>query len=360
MLKILRRQWHVLTADWQIYLEEPIPLEELSYTREQASIPHFSFFLLLAMASLIASIGLLSNSTATIIGAMIVAPLMNPILSVAFGIITGDWVLYRRSLWTLLMGTLFTILIAYGISALLGVTVVGTEILSRTEPTLLDLVVAIAAGAAGAFSMTRRSIANSIAGVAIAVALVPPLCTVGIGLQMGQNASANLGILIGKQSIAQGAFLLYLTNLVGITAAACVVFVCLSYGRAEAAIRGIFNWLIILALISWPLSGYFEEFVITNQIRHRVAKLNEQANDVLAGVLIRSLNVDIDGQIVNVEVMLTAPNKIIDKINIEQIHQKLIQNLYGDVQELHLRVRAVPVQIIDFEAGFSYRQKTSN
>ena len=89
---------------WFIRLERPIPQEDLTLSREQASIPSFSFFLLLALSVAIATLGLLANSAAVIIGAMIVAPLMNPILSMAYGITTGNWMIYQRSILTLGLG----------------------------------------------------------------------------------------------------------------------------------------------------------------------------------------------------------------------------------------------------------------
>jgi uncharacterized membrane protein len=92
--------WKAVTSSWRVYLEKPVPLEELKQSREAASIPSFGFFFLLISATVIATFGLMSNSTAVIIGAMIVAPLMNPILSMAFGIVTGNWSLYKRSLVT--------------------------------------------------------------------------------------------------------------------------------------------------------------------------------------------------------------------------------------------------------------------
>ena len=167
---------------WKIHFEPKVPAEELASSRIAGSIPSFGFFFLLALASVIAALGLITNSSAVIIGAMIVAPLMNPILSLSFAIATANWALFFRSVVTIVLGSF----LAMGVAALVTVVspwdVVGSELLSRTRPTMLDLGIAIAAGAAGAFSLTRKSIASSIAGVAIAVALVPPLCVVGIGL----------------------------------------------------------------------------------------------------------------------------------------------------------------------------------
>ena len=89
--------WKAITAGWRIYLEKPVPVDEISYSREAASIPSFGFFFLLISATVIATLGLLANSAAVIIGAMIIAPLMNPILSMSFAIITGNWRLYKLS-----------------------------------------------------------------------------------------------------------------------------------------------------------------------------------------------------------------------------------------------------------------------
>lgn len=203
-------------ADWYIYLEHPIALEELSESREAASIPSFGFFFLLICASMVATLGLLGNSPAVIIGAMIIAPLMNPILSMAFAITTGNWKLYKQSLITVLLGSATAIFMAFLFGYLLPYDIVGSEIVSRTAPSLIDLGIAIAAGAAGAFSLTRHSIASSIAGVAIAVALVPPLCVVGIGLGVGESLAAGFSqITISDFRVSSGAFVLFLSNLAG-------------------------------------------------------------------------------------------------------------------------------------------------
>ena len=105
LLKIFRKLGQIrktLTANWRIYLEEPVLLEDLAHSREAASIPSFGFFFLLISAAVIATLGLLANSSAVIIGAMIVAPLMNPILSMSFAIVTLNWRVYKRSLVTVI------------------------------------------------------------------------------------------------------------------------------------------------------------------------------------------------------------------------------------------------------------------
>ena len=119
------------------------------------------------------------------------------------------------------------------ISSGLGVSYVQSEITGRTSPNLIDLGIAIAAAVAGSFSMTRKQLSNSIAGVAIAVALVPPLCVSGIGLTLGSEMVAvfGRGTVAGlTNQIAEGSFLLFLANLIGITVTSLVVFLVQRYG----------------------------------------------------------------------------------------------------------------------------------
>ncbi len=174
------------------------------------------FTVLLILASIIACAGLIANSVASIIGAMIIAPLMGPIVGIALGIVVGLPVRAVRSLVVAVAGIVLTIGIGVAMGAWLGSAPsvpFNSEIVGRTSPTLIDLVVALAAGAAGAYATSNAKVADSLPGVAIAISLVPPLGTVGILLSHGDYASAS------------GAMLLFMTNFVSIVLAASVVFV---------------------------------------------------------------------------------------------------------------------------------------
>jgi uncharacterized hydrophobic protein (TIGR00271 family) len=173
------------------------------------------FFILLVLASIIASAGLIQNSVASIIGAMIIAPLMGPIVGIALGIVTGIPARTIRCTIVAGMGIGLTILIGVAMGAWVGnpTDASNSEILGRTSPTTLDLVVALAAGAAGAYAASNAKVADSLPGVAIAIALVPPLGTAGILISLGE------------WSLASGAMLLFITNFVSIVLAASVVFV---------------------------------------------------------------------------------------------------------------------------------------
>ena len=187
-----------LSGEWQLNLETQVPRNDLYKSRIASSRPTLGFFLLLICSAVIATLGLISNSTAVVIGAMIVAPLMDPILSLAFGLAISDNRLVKRSAITVIIGVLTVIGTSTLFGWILDASEVNREIHSRTAPNLIDLGIAVAAAIAGSFTLTRDRLSNSIAGVAIAVALVPPLCVCGIGLSMGSEVIA----VFGRGSVA--------------------------------------------------------------------------------------------------------------------------------------------------------------
>ncbi len=175
------------------------------------------FYALISLSSAIATLGLLLDSGAVIIGAMLVAPLMSPILAMAQGIVQGNLMLIQRAGASTFKGMSISIGVATVITAVLPHVLPTDEILARTSPNLLDLGVALAAGAAAAWAVSRSSVAAALPGVAIAVALVPPLGVVGYGLGTSQFW------------ISGGAFLLFLTNLAAIVLIGALVFVLLGF-----------------------------------------------------------------------------------------------------------------------------------
>lgn len=168
---------------------------------------------LLALAGLIALFGLLENSAAVIIGAMLISPLMNPILSAALALLLGDGNLGKRSAAVLASSIAGVVGITWLVASLTPLKQATPEILARTSPNLLDLFIAFLSGLAGTLALRGGSLALTILpGVAIAVAVVPPLSVVGYGLSTRQGG------------IAGGAFLLFVTNLVSIIISAAFVF----------------------------------------------------------------------------------------------------------------------------------------
>ena len=184
------------------------------------------FWVLLVLASVIAAGGVVGDSTPAVIGAMIVAPLATPIYGVALATVTGSRRDLLASLKLLVAGVAVNVLIGF----LLGMITVqrlpvaaNPQILGRTAPTLLDLMVAVAVGIAGSFALVRRDVSNILAGVAIAISLVPVLAVVGYTLGSG------------RLDLAWGAFLLFLTNAAAIIIAGVLVFTAAGYARVAAA-----------------------------------------------------------------------------------------------------------------------------
>jgi len=136
----------------------------------------------LIFAILVASVGLNVNSTAVIIGAMLISPLMGPIVGIGYGAATLELALIRRGLKNLLTATVLSLAVSALYFKLTPLTDAGSELLARTQPSTWDVLIALFGGAAGAIGLTRREHSNVIPGVAIATALMPPLCTAGYGL----------------------------------------------------------------------------------------------------------------------------------------------------------------------------------
>jgi uncharacterized hydrophobic protein (TIGR00271 family) len=180
------------------------------------------FWVQLALASAIAAGGVIGNSTPAVIGAMIIAPLGTPIYGLALAAVIGERKALRRSLALLVGGIAVNILIGVVIGL---ITVnrmpidVNPQIVGRTAPTILDLAVAVFTGVAGSFALSRRDVADILAGVAIAISLVPVLAVVGITLGAGQF------------SLALGAFILFLANAAAILIAGAIVFKAAGYAQ---------------------------------------------------------------------------------------------------------------------------------
>ena len=211
--------------------------------------PQVDFFMMIGLAAGIAALGLLLNSPAVIIGAMLVAPLMAAIIGMGLAVIQAD----SRLLALASRATLRGVLLAIGMGFLAGfllqsVAAPTDEIMGRTRPGPFDLGVAIISGLAGAYALCRRNMSASLPGVAIAVALVPPLATVGIGLAWLNT------------NIAFGAMLLFLTNLIAIVTASSFVFFVLGFRPKLDRLgwRGVFGGgmatsVVLLILMGWVL-----------------------------------------------------------------------------------------------------------
>jgi uncharacterized hydrophobic protein (TIGR00271 family) len=232
------------------------------------------FAVLLLLSTIIATYGVIGDAVATVIGAMIIAPLMRPIMGTTAGLIIGDMKRAARSFLVVVLGVAGVIALAWLITEITVTRAISFEtnsqIIGRISPRLIDLYAALAAGAAGAFAMSREDIADSLPGVAIAISLVPPLCVVGVGLAEGELEGA------------LGAMLLFITNLLAILLAGGGVLALLGLSAAtmkelnHSARRKTFMLILIgLLLVIIPLGITSRRVFNQNQIRRETIQLAE-------------------------------------------------------------------------------------
>jgi len=183
-----------------------------------------SYWLQVIFSAGIATLGLVLNSPAVIIGAMLISPLMGSILANGLALAAGDVILALRAICNLILSCMLAIAFAIVLVSILPFKEMTSEILARTQPNLLDLGVALFSGAVGAVAICKeaKGVATSIPGVSIAVALMPPLCVVGYGIGIAVSANPGIGF-----QVARGGGLLFFTNLVAITFSAMIVFLAL-------------------------------------------------------------------------------------------------------------------------------------
>ncbi|MGE0371129.1 MAG: TIGR00341 family protein [Gammaproteobacteria bacterium] len=256
----------VHSADTEEFKELFLLLRENSRASE-------TYLILMALSTLLATIGLFANSIPVIIGAMILAPLMSPIISLSMGVLRQQEDLMIGSAKSIALGVLLALACTTLLTWITPLHTINSEIAARLSPTLLDMGVAIISGIAGAYAHARSEIARSLAGVAIAVALIPPLAVSGIGIGWGEWA------------VFQGAFLLFLTNLSGIVLAAALTFLALGYSPYNRAKRGLALSLVLVGIVSVPLAFGFHRMVS----EHRIIQALEGRE--AAGVLIRDVRI---------------------------------------------------------------------
>jgi len=196
---------------WNMRLS-PADYAELYQGLRRGSRLGSDFLIMLSLATIVASTGLLQNSAAVVIGSMLLAPLMTPMVGCGLALAQANQKLGNAALGTVLVGLLCTLAISFLVGLITPGVELTPQIYARGQPTLLDLVVALASAAAASYALARPNLVGSIAGVAIATALVPPLCSVGISLAYGDFINA------------QGAALLFVTNFLAIVLCSAFTF----------------------------------------------------------------------------------------------------------------------------------------
>ena len=278
------------------------------------------YVVLMVLSTMLATVGLYLNSASVIIGAMLLAPLMTPIVSLSMGILRGNIDLFKNSIGKIVIGVFIALLSSALITFLFPYSPITDEMLARLNPTLLDLAVAIISGIAAAYSKSFREIIQSLAGVAIAVALVPPLAVAGIGI-------GRLDFHFFYQ-----AYLLFSTNLVGIIIAAIFTFRVLGYSAAVRSRRSLGVVFIFLVLISIPLYLSYSRIVEDRNFEQSLRKERFLVNEKYLIIIKASIIWRGNNRIILMDVLAREPltredlNAFKKKIQ-TNFHKKLIIRL---------------------------------
>jgi uncharacterized hydrophobic protein (TIGR00271 family) len=257
--------------------------------------PDADFFVLIALSAMIAGLGLIINSPAVVIGAMLVAPLMSPMIGTGLSIVLGDTRFLRLSLGAVVRGVVLAIFVGMLAGLLHWHEPLTSELLARTQPTLIDLAIAIFSGMAGAYALSHSDAAGALPGVAIAAALVPPLATAGITLTNG----------LYQQSF--GALLLFTTNFVAISAATAVTFLILGFrptaaqkARREVQQRSVQIALLLVVIMALLLTIFTFRLAqdADNEADMR-AFVEENVTEVTGGRIVSPADLLIEGDITN-------------------------------------------------------------
>ncbi|TAH65239.1 MAG: DUF389 domain-containing protein [Rhodopseudomonas palustris] len=295
-----------------------------------------SYFLMNAAATLIAGYGLLANSEAVVIGAMLIAMLYGPILGIGLALAELDVRLLVGALLTEVLGVVWVVAIGIGVGWLHNNVPISEQLLARTTPNLLDMMIALVGGAAGAYATVAKRISGAVVGVAIATALCPPLTACGIL------------IAHGYLNLAGGAFLLFLTNLTAIAAAAMAVFLIRGHrARPSGASFGA-TWsarlvpLVVLLILSVYLVDALRKNIDDSSLRSSVKRVLEEGLRAQPGARVIEVRLTTESGRRNAFAVVRSPEALTADM-VAHLNDKL-DSMTG--RQILLHVRTVPVQEI--------------
>ena len=303
----------------------------------------FDFMIMMCLSTAIAALGLLINSPAVIIGAMVVAPLMTPLIAAGCALARGNLPLFFKAIRAMIIGGLA----ALGVSLLIGSFVptdtLTLEMLARGTPDILDLFVALFSGVAAAYASARPKVLSALVGVAVAAALVPPIATTGLAL------------IEGKMLVARGAGILFITNLVAIIIGASVMFYLMGirslYENKWSPIilrRAFLSLLLMVGLLAAPLGYQTAERIKKGQLRPIAYPLSFKLSEMIRDRVNQEPDVDLlsagrsgyDYEAREIEILLSSNEP--GPLSLKQDLVSIVKGYLGE---------EVSVRIIMLEAG---------
>lgn len=304
------------------------------------ALPSKTFFIMNALAAIIAGYGLLANSSAVVIGAMLVAMMLGPISGIALSFIDNRWILFRTAFTTLILG----LIMIFSIGVILGLININlpitNEILARTQPTIIDLMIALAGGAAGAFASISPRLSVAVVGVAVATALVPPLVVSGILVAHMEWKNAT------------NALILAVTNIIAIQVSSSLVLWIAGFRRGsdvevksnilEFIKRNIISLCFLVALAIYLTLNFMH--MLNKQMYENSIKSEVKSFFNIKNNIVDTIQFDKRGDFTLVRVVVRGDIQP-QPLDIQKLNESLKRDLNG--QSTITQVRFIPIQIIE-------------
>lgn len=328
------------------FSNQKVDYPEVRVRIEANALPSKMYFIMNILSAIIASYGLVTNSAAVVIGAMLVAMMLGPITGIALAIIDHRMPLLRKSLITVIVGVSLVVLVGFIVGWLHKDQPLTAEILSRTQPTSMDLMIALAGGTAGAYAMVSPHLSVAVVGVAVATALVPPLAASGI---LFANGETQLGL---------GALLLALTNIIAIQFTNALVLWLLGFRRLVDDDYKSSTYLTFLrrnAVTLLLLGGLGTYLTINLQTNAKQQVFESSVKEAINSYFIDKGNV-----LTNTQFDTSEENKVVRAVirgettptsyDVQQIETVIAQDMAENFPEylpIKLQLRYLPVQVIE-------------
>ncbi|MGP5541559.1 TIGR00341 family protein [Psychrobacter celer] len=328
------------------FSNQKVDYPEVRVKIEANALPSRMYFIMNILSAIIASYGLVTNSAAVVIGAMLVAMMLGPITGVALAIIDHRMPLLRKSLITVLLGITLVLVVGFIVGWLHKDQPLTAEILSRTQPTSMDLMIALAGGTAGAYAMVSPHLSVAVVGVAVATALVPPLAASGI---LFANGEMQLGF---------GALLLAVTNIIAIQFTNALVLWVLGFRRLVDDDYKSSNYLTFLqrnAVTLLLLGGLGTYLTINLQTNAKQQVFESSVKEAINHYFIDKGNV-----LTNTQFDSTEQNQVVRAVirgettpsayDVQQIETRITQDMaknFPDYLPIKIQLRYLPVQVIE-------------
>lgn len=307
--------------------QTPEQKQEIAITVKEGLRNSRLYWIQIILSSLIATFGLLQNSVAVIIGAMLIAPLLQPIQGIAYGISEGDSRLIWRGSKMLILSAILSIFIAYIVVLVLPVHMETSEILARTSPNIFDLFIATASAVIALLSLSFKRLSESVAGVAMAASLMPPLSVVGIEIVLGSFVNS------------WGAFILFITNIVAILFVGAVIFIFYGFRPHKEDSEKTAQNIGILALVILSLSVPLVSGLTS--ISHKI-ELESKSEKIISQILAKKIpdavlnNIELHGP-VSKKINLSGDIRLPENIEffaeiLDETTEELSAKLHKEVQ----------------------------